>query len=978
MDYPNFNIIDLINREEDLFDAIFHNYNGMGDQFKEALISYLITISYSEWTKNIDKYFSLLVALNYMELNLDTVINSIGLYKNYQLKIFSFQVLKTNNEILKIENVNFLQRLLYAPYEIEGTDIYNPPEGSSLVPYNEECEEEKNIFKRIDSINGWIYDSYENRNIFQKLFKDVDFILWYLGSEVSLSEWEEIFKCCNSYYYRIEMSNIFSLQKDKLVEINDLNFFPFIIPQLFNSSANINLILAGEINVNELKFKILRFFIDSIYEGKEFDLSLMLDLYLFLPSSPGVIQYDYQYEVKKMLRNYVIDIFSENKSEKVFDLVLKKVSEQIDKSFDFSPFDIFNNYWEYSDKLKSIIINHYYQILARETLIDHYYYIGGKENIFKAILSLTNIELTTFLNKYDFVTLFNDIDNANNIYNEGIKLRFHLGILTEYSLKYDKHRNEIIDYIINTYKSIIKLKSEIIEPLAWDDIVSDTFLFNTNFSERQLLSIIIIDLLAFKNDDYITDYFNEIKDYLSFTELSFYQKKFPENKSLKHFDPTSLFPKDLKGTGLGRAKVEAQLLLKYDLPDKAIKYVEYIESLGKEYLSNDIKEIKFRACLVLKDFDNAEKTLKLITGEIYNLFGLLSYFKGNFLNSVQYFEQYKKRFKVLTKSDLISYSAALIRNNQHQEAINLLEENIAKYPNEYLIYKNLGAAYAIINKGKALYYLLIAKDLVPYITDIQFAVYESIIEIIPELEKIVNDFSKDSSATNELLTKFRSTAISTIRKTSNYNISDIEELIIKVIFYSIEQKRTINYRLENLSEPEMSDELRLIMQARLIDKGIIVEREAPEGYALKKSGELDFKIYSRDTGVTYAIGENKVWSKENFGFQLKQVLGYAKANRGFCFTIIFNKTEDIKKIVKERENILSTFYVDENDEKYFETVEIIKDASVFIDGIKDVVLTLHKNPEDDSIVHVYHFIIDAFERERKIAAKQARNKKSQA
>ncbi|MBK6914199.1 MAG: hypothetical protein IPH11_11335 [Ignavibacteriales bacterium] len=577
---------------------------------------------------------------------------------------------------MKIEKINFLQRMLYAPYEIEGTDIYNPPEGSSLDPYSDEYKEENNLFRRIDSVEQWIFNSYENRNLFRDLFKDVEFILWYLGSEFSLSEWEEIFNYCNSYFYRMELLNTFSLRKDKWVEKNDLNFSPFIILQLFNSSANINLAKEREINVNELKFKILQFFIDSIYEGKEIDLSLLLDLYLYLPSSPGVIQYDYQYEVKKMLRNYVIDFFSENKSENVFDLVLKKVSEQIDKSFDFSPFDVFNSYWEYSNKLRSIIINHYYKILERETLIGHYYDISGKENFFKAILSLTDSELTVFLNKYDFVSLFNDIKNATNIYNDGAKLRFHLGILTEYSLNYNKHRNEIPDYVLNSYKGIIKIKSEIIEPLEWNDIISDTFLFNTNFSERQLLSIIIIDLLKYKGSAYVPTYFDEIKNHLSFTELSFYQRKFPEIETIKNFDLISSFPKDLRGTGLGRAKIEAQLLLKYNFPDKAIKYTEYIESLGFQYYSSDIKELRFRGYLIIKDFDNAEKTLKLIPGEIYNLVGLLHYFKEDFSTSVKYFEQYKKRFKVLAKGDIITYSASLIKNNQNREAIILLEENL--------------------------------------------------------------------------------------------------------------------------------------------------------------------------------------------------------------------------------------------------------------------------------------------------------------
>lgn len=975
MSYSNFNMKDLINDEEDLFDAIFHNYKGMGKQFNEALATYLLNISYSEWTKNIDKYFYLLVALNFMELNLDTIFNSIGLYKKDQLKRFAFQVLKTKNEILKIENVNFLQRLLYVPYEIEGTDIYNPPEGSSLVPYSDEYKEENNLFKRIDSVEQWIFNSYENRNLFRDLFKDVDFILWYLGSEFSLSDWEEIFKSCNSDFYKLEFISTLSLKKDKWVESNDLNFLPFIISQLFNSSANINLTKEREINVNELKFKILRFFIDSIYEGKEIDLSLLLDLYLYLPSSPGVIQYDYQYEVKKMLRNYVIDIFSENKSDKVFDLVLKKVSEQIDRPFDFSPFDIFNGYWEYSNKLTPIIINHYYKILEQETLIGHYYDIGGKENFFKAISFFTNSELTTFLNKYNFISLFNNIESTNNIYNEGEKLRFHLGILTEYSLKYDKHRNEIIDYVINTYKSIIKLKSEIIEPLEWDDIVSDTFLFNTNFSERQLLSIIIIDLLAFKNDDYITDYFDEIKDYLSFTELSFYQKKFPENKSLKHFDPTSLFPKDLKGTGLGRAKVEAQLLLKYDLPDKAIKYVEYIESLGMEYLSNYIKEIKFRACLVLKDFDNAEKTLGTIPGVRDNLIGLFYYFKKDYPNSVKSFEKYKRFYRFLTIEDIINFSLALIMNNQPSDAIKLLEGIKEENPKEYFIFYNLGIAYKEIDKYQSLVYLNYARKIKPELTDTKLEFYNSLNNLIPDFAKVLEEFSSEPDFINNIMTEFNAQSSDVLKITSQLTIDDSEKRIVTEIYSALEERAIDPIRLESTKETELSNDIKGLLKASLKNENIIIEREAPGGRSQKEIGEIDLFLY-RNPDTILSVGENKEWSPDKFKRQIMQLLGYTRDNRGFGFTIIFNKTVRIETVLKEREKILKEFFVEIDGEKYFHIIKPIYDASNFINNIKDVLLTVHKN--GDSSLRIYHFIITAYDKEKSGAAKKARNKKSQA
>jgi len=104
--------------------------------------------------------------------------------------------------------------------------------------------------------------------------------------------------------------------------------------------------------------------------------------------------------------------------------------------------------------------------------------------------------------------------------------------------------------------------------------------------------------------------------------------------------------------------------------------------------------------------------------------------------------------------------------------------------------------------------------------------------------------------------------------------------------------------------------------------------------------------------------------------------GYIRENRGFAFTIIFNKTVKLETVRKQRENILKEFIVEINNERYFQIVRPIYDASNFINNIKDVLLTVHKN--GDSALRIYHFIINAYDKAKALAAKQARNKKSRA
>ena len=856
-----------------------------------------------------------------------------------------------------------MQRLLYAPYEIEGINIYNPSQDSSLVPFIKNLNEEKNIFVKIESTERWIFNSYENRNLFSDLFKDIEFTLWNFGDEFSKEDWSRIFNSNNSIFLRLHFLNNLLNHKDKWIYLNNLYFCPYIILQIFKSTTEIY-----ELDLNEIKYRILKYFIDSIYEGKNVDLAFLLDLFLFLPSSQGKTEYDYQYETKIKLRNYLIQIFSENKDKIDFELALNKIKEQIDKSNNFSSFDILSNYWEFSDELKNIIIGHYYKILELENLIDHYYDIDGKNNLFRAISHLNDYELDVFLNKYDFVYFFENItEDSKDVYNKGIKLRFHLGILTQYLLNNELKNERIIDYILNSYKKIIKIKSDIIEPLDWDDIVSDTFLFNSNFNEKQLLSIIIIDLLAFKDNNYISKYFNEIKNRLSFTELSFYKEKFPKNEEVVKFDLNSSFPKSLDYIGLGRATRETQLLLE-NFPDKAIRYVDYIENLGKGHSSNDVKKIKFRAYLILKDFDNAESTLHSISGNINNLIGTFYYFTEDFSKSVEYFE---KCSNFLTTDDIIIFSAALVKNSKPQDAINLLNQIKEENPEKYFIYYNLGIAYKEIDKYQSLIYLNYAKKIKPELTDIKLEFFKSLNSLIPDFATVLEEFSDEPNLINDIMTEFNSQSTLVLKTTSHLNIDKTEKLLVSEIFSALEERALDPIRLSATKENDLSNDIKGILKGALKKENIIIEREAPRERSVSTVGEIDLFIYIHPDEIL-AVGENKEWSPDKFERQLKQLLGYIRENRGFGFTIIFNKIVSIETVRIGREKILKEFVSEVNGEKYYNIIGPIYNASIFVNNIKDVFLTVHKN--GNSFLRLYHFLINAYDPVRAETAKQARIK----
>jgi len=202
----------------------------------------------------------------------------------------------------------------------------------------------------------------------------------------------------------------------------------------------------------------------------------------------------------------------------------------------------------------------------------------------------------------------------------------------------------------------------------------------------------------------------------------------------------------------------------------------------------------------------------------------------------------------------------------------------------------------------------------------------------------------------------------------NEESENIEELIVRLIYSAIKQKELDPRRLLETRETQLSDDISHILRNSLSEKGIIVAREQPGGFARKSTGELDFFIYSQShhTFKPIAIGENKEWG--NFIKQFKQLIGYMKEDIPFGFTILFNKTTNLHTVLNRREEMLRDFFLDVDGKKYFETLEL---TSGFHE-INDILISTHQNPENHSHFNIYHFIVNAYRPEREAAAKQAR------
>ena len=92
------------------------------------------------------------------------------------------------------------------------------------------------------------------------------------------------------------------------------------------------------------------------------------------------------------------------------------------------------------------------------------------------------------------------------------------------------------------------------------------------------------------------------------------------------------------------------------------------------------------------------------------------------------------------------------------------------------------------------------------------------------------------------------------------------------------------------------------------------------------------------------------------------------SNTLFGFTILFNKTVKLETALKKRIDILKNISVINDNKEYFQVIGEIKE----MDGMKNVLVTKHRNPEENTFFKIYHFIINSKLDERQESALQSR------
>lgn len=191
------------------------------------------------------------------------------------------------------------------------------------------------------------------------------------------------------------------------------------------------------------------------------------------------------------------------------------------------------------------------------------------------------------------------------------------------------------------------------------------------------------------------------------------------------------------------------------------------------------------------------------------------------------------------------------------------------------------------------------------------------------------------------------------------NIIDFEERIINVINDTLINLSLRPMETNKFLEVELSNIIADLLEAKLVRDRVYVEREALVGHAPKRTGSADFLLsYKKEQTIEYlAIGENKFWSPNKFSSQINQLISYLNEHFNFGFTIVINKNTKISEIISKQKEILENF----NINSAFQTEDILcKDG---------MLISIHRNAENNKRFRIYHFILNLYHPEREVAVR---------
>lgn len=947
----------------------------------EALKRKLSYETYESWRLKLEYYFNLLMEINCSEIDVLSVINSMDKNKKKAFADFSFDQLIQCD--YKMDDLNFLYRLKYVPYEIQGENIVNPNEGSRLIAYDSNYYNNLNRFDRLEQINR-NFGNFEFNSYYSRLIKEVLFVFTNFKGIFTTQQWEDILekKFTDGFIYYF--SNYILSKTSKLLDFKSLHIAHLVVEKIYGINVLFNERNENAIFSDDFKIELLHFYLDYISEKNPTHFNLMLDLYFYLSR-------------KQIMSNNNINLIN-NFQSKVIDELLEYINEDIYRKAvlerleadpltdNFYRYDLFVriNNMESKDIFTDLIIKDYLQILRSEKFYSHYYDLKGVENLLNAIDNARTKE--TYQDKLfiDFINCFASMASHthnidwNKYFLTSRKLRFHLGILC-LVIKDHGWDTSLVEYILDTYKQIKVINFEGHNPLSWEEMVQDTFRIPGNdiLKNDEILTYYIAELLKDMDSVYVKDYIKAIESNLNYFEIVLL------NKSLKGIiDIENEPPINIENLSIGMALSNAYFLLNNGCPVESLMYINYAEriSIDKRIITHDsdyLNLLKYYCYINTKEFKKAIEFATQIQDKSKSIprVATANYFKKNYNISKQLFESYFKDNEPDIEA-IVNYSAVLISMDMSKEAIKWCEKYIDQYKDDYLLNANLACAYNNIDNVKALYYYNEAKRQNPKYKPAIYGTVENINNIIKEVPTVL-DSLEEFDRKGSLAKAFTVNSQNAIKLLSKLNIPDDEIRILKDINKAIQLASEKPINIEKLNENELSDMLKDYLKMSLDHYGYEVTRESPQGYATSNPGELDFFIFkSGEDYVNIATGENKIWSQDKFKKQLGQLFGYLREYGGFGFTIIFNKEVKLENVLRDRETILENLcFEDEKGNKIFEKANLMVDMGCYDSALESILLTSHRNPElDDSVVRVYHFVLNVSRQERKDLARIVRKK----
>ncbi len=966
---------------KDFHSVIFHNDRGLRDAFLEALKIKLSRETYESWRLNLEYYFNLLMEINASEIDISSVIRSMDKNKKKALADFSFDKLMQCN--YKIDDLNFLYRLKYVPYEIQGENIVKPNEDSRLIAYDSNYYDNLNMFDRLEQINR-NFGNFEFNGYYSRLVKEAPFILRNFRDIFTTEQLEDIpeEKFTDGFIYYFS-EHILS-KTSKLLDFKSLQIAPLVIEKIYGINVPFNERNGNAIFSDEFKIELLQFYLDYISEKNAAHFNIMLDLYFYL--SRQQIMSNNNINLINNFKNKVIDELLQYMNEDIYRNLLLERLEAYSLSDNLYLYDLLVriNNKELRDIFTVLIIKNYLKVLSSEKFYSHYYDLKGVENLLRSIDNVRTNEI--YKNKLfiDFINCFTPMGtHTHNIdwskyFSESRKLRFHLGVLCLVIKDYGWDTN-LVEYVLDTYKHIKVLDFGGHNPLSWEEIVQDTFRIpgNSILKNEEIITCHIVELLKEKDNRYITDYIKVIKDNLSYFEIILLNKSLRDDINIENEPVTNI-----ENISRGMALSNAYFLLNNGCPVESLLYINYAERISSDkririHDSDYLNLLKYYCYINTKEFKKAIEVADQIQDKSKSIprVATAHYFIKNYNRSKQLFESYFKNYEPDIEA-IVNYSAVLISMDKTQEAIKWCEKYIDQYKDDYLLNANLACAYNNTDNVKALYYFNEAKRQNPKYEPAIYGTVENINSIINEIPTVL-DSLEELDKKGSLTKAFTENSQKAIKILSKLNISEYEIRILKDINKAIQLASEKPINIEKLNENELSDMLKDHLKMSLDHYGYEVTRESPQGYATSNPGELDFFIFkSGEDYINIATGENKVWSQDKFKKQLGQLFGYLREYGGFGFTIIFNKEVKLENVLRDRETILENIcFEDEEGNKIFEKVNLSIDMECYDPTLKGVLLTSHKNPElDDSVVRVYHFVLNVYRQERKDLARIARKK----